>query len=114
MSNCEIFYLLYSDVIEKADAGNRVFMHKYVAGKQRIKIHLLKIDEQINPDEMLDFLNKLQDKYACHSGRSPFYSSSYSLKYQNIIFDFLSQNEEELQMYQHFCDLSISWLMLFT
>ena len=109
MSNYEIFDLLYSDVFEKFDADNRVVTHKYVLGKQRIKIHLLKTNEEINPDEILDFLNKLQQKYACHRGWSPFYFSSYSLKYQNItIFDFLSQNEEELRMYQHFCDLAIS------
>ena len=115
MSNYEIFDLLYSDVIEKFDADNRVFTHKYVVGEQRIKIHLLKTDEEINPEEILDFLNKLEEKCGCHSGWSRFHFSSYSLKYQNIaIFDFLSQNEEELWMYQHFCDLAISWLVLFT
>ena len=89
MSNYEIFDLLYSDIIEKFDADNRVFMHKYVFGKQRIRIHLLKTDEEINLVNILDFLNKLQQKYACHSGWRLFYFSSYSLKYQNItIFDF--------------------------
>ena len=93
MSNYEIFYLLYSAVTEKFDADNRVFMHKYVVGKQRIRIHLLKPDEEINPVEILDFLSKLQEIYAYHNGWSPFYFSSYSLKYQNItIFNFLSQN----------------------
>ena len=104
-SNYEIFDLLYSDVIEKFDAENRVFTHKYVVGEQRIRIHQLKTDEEINPVEILDFLNKLQEKYASHSGWSRFYFSSYSLKCQRItVFDFLSQNEEELRMYQHFCD----------
>ena len=80
-----------------------------VFGKQRIRIHLLKADEEINPVEILDVLNKLQEKYACHSGWNPFYFRSYSLQYQSItIFYFLSQNEEELRLYQHFCDLAIS------
>ena len=97
MSNYKIFHLLHSDVIEKFDADNRVFTHKYVVGKQRTRIHLLKPDEKLNPVEILDFLNKLQKKYAYHSDWSPFYFSGYSLKYQNItIFYFLSQNEEEL------------------
>ena len=96
MSNYEIFDLLYSDVIGKFDVDNRVFMHKYVVGKQRIRIYLLKPDEEIGPVEMLGFLNKLQEKYAYYCDWNPFYFSSYSLKYKNItIFDFLSQNEEE-------------------
>ena len=86
----------------------RAFTHKYAVGKQRIRIHLLKSNEEIDPVEVLDFLNKLQEKYPYHSGWSPFYFSSYSLKCQNIIFDFSSQNGEELRMYQHFCNLVIS------
>ena len=61
MSNYEIFDLLYSDVIKKFDTENRVFTHKYVVGKQRIRIHLLKPDEEIDPFEILDSLNKLQE-----------------------------------------------------
>ena len=61
MSNYKIFDLLYSDVIKKFDAENRVFTHKYVVGKQRIRIHLLKPDEEIDPFEILDSLNKLQE-----------------------------------------------------
>ena len=88
MSHYEIFDLLYFDVIEESDADNMVFTHKYVVGKQRIRIHLLKPDGPIDPVEILDFLNKLHVKYAYHS---PLYFSSYSLKYQNItIFDFFS------------------------
>ena len=77
MSNYEIFDLLYSNVIEKSDADNRIFMHKYVVGKQRIRIRLLKPDEEIDPVEMIDFLNKLQEKYAYHSDWSPFYFSPF-------------------------------------
>ena len=80
MSNYEIFDLLYSDIIEKFDADNRVFTHKYVVGRQQIRIHVLKPDEEIDPVEIPNVLNKLQEKYAYHSGWSPFYFSSYSLK----------------------------------
>ena len=84
-------------------------MHKYVVGKQRIRIHLLKPDEEINLVEILDFSNKLQEECAHHSDWNPFYFSSYSPKYQSItIFDFLSQNEEELWIYQHLRNLAIS------
>ena len=62
MSNYEIFYLLYSAVTEKFDADNRVFMHKYVVGKQPIKIHLLKTGEEINPDEILGFFKQVTGK----------------------------------------------------
>ena len=96
MSNYETFDLLYFDEIKKFDADSRVFTHKYVVGKQRIRIHLLKFNEQIDPVEILDFLNKLQEKYSYHSDGSPFYFSSHFLKHQNIkIFGFLSENEEE-------------------
>ena len=50
ISNYEIFDLLYSNLIEKFDADN-------VVGKQQIRIHLLKPDEEIDPVVMIDFLN---------------------------------------------------------
>ena len=62
MSNYKIFDLLYSNAIEKSDADNRVFMHKYVVGKQPIKIHLLKTGEEINPDEILGFFKQVTGK----------------------------------------------------
>ena len=76
MNNYEIFDLSYFDIIQKFDDDNRVFTHKYVVGKHQIKIHLLKPDEKIDPVEILDFLNKLQEKYAYHNDWSPFYFSS--------------------------------------
>ena len=62
MSNYEIFDHLYSDVVEKFNADNRVFTHKYVVGKQRIKIYLLKINEETNSDEILDFFKQVTGK----------------------------------------------------
>ena len=107
------FGLLYSDLIEKFEPDNRIFTHKYVVGKQRIRLHLLKAEtEDLDPVEIyqiLDFLNKLQEKYSYDSHWSRFRFSNYPLKYQNIMtFEFLSQNEEEIRMYQLFCDLTIS------
>ena len=58
MNNYEIFNLLYSNIVQKFDTHNRIFTHKYIVGKHRIRIHLLKPDEEIDPVEMLDFLNK--------------------------------------------------------
>ena len=68
MSKCKIFDLLYSDVIEKFVSDDRVFTQKYVVGKQRISMHLLKLDDSdLDPVEILDFLKKLQEKYFYHS-----------------------------------------------
>ena len=110
MSTYEIFDLLYSDLIEKFGSDNRIFTHKYLVGKQRIRLHLLKPEtEDLDPVEELDFLNKLQEKYSYGSHWCRFHFSNYRLKYQNIIiFKFLSQNEEEIRMYQRFCELTIS------
>ena len=113
MSRYEIFDLLYLDLIQKFESDNRIFTHKYVVGKQKIRLHLLKPEtEDLEPVEIhqiLDFLNKLQEKYSYDSHWSHFHFSNYPLKYQNImISEFLSQNEEEIRMYQCFCDLTIS------
>ena len=83
--NYKIFDLLCSDVIEKFGSDDRVFTQKYAVGKQRKRMHLLKPDdEDLDPAEILDLLNKLQEKYSYHSHWSPFYFSWYLLKYQNI------------------------------
>ena len=98
MSTYEIFDHLYSDLIKKFESDSRIFTHKYVVGKQRIKLHWLKPEtEDLNPVDIPDFLNKLQEKYSDDSHCSRFHFSNYPLKYQNIIiFEFLSQNEEEI------------------
>ena len=75
-----------------------IFTHKYVVGKQRTRLHLLKPEtEDLDPVEILDFLNKLQEKYSYDSHWSRFRFSNYPIKYQNImIFEFLFQNEKEI------------------
>ena len=64
MTNYEIFHLLYSEFRDKFDDDNVVFIQKYVVGKQKICIHFLK-DEKNDVVECLNFLNKLQEKFAC-------------------------------------------------
>ena len=83
--NYKIFDLLCSDVIEKFGSDDRVFTQKYVVGKQRIRMHLLRPDdEDLDPAEIVDLLNKLQEKYSYHSIWTPCYFSWYLLKYQEI------------------------------
>ena len=72
----KIFDLVYFDIIEKFESNDRVFAQKYVDGNQRIRMHLLKPDdEDLDHDEILDFLNKLQEKYSYHSHWNSFYYS---------------------------------------
>ena len=110
MTPFEIFDLPCADVTKKFGSVNRILTYKYVVGKQRIRIHILKQKtEDIDPVGILDFLNQLQQNYACHWNWSGFYFNCFNLPDQNItIFDFLAQNEEEIRVFQHFCDLAIS------
>ena len=97
MSTYEFFYLLYLDMIEKFESDNRMFTHKYVVGKQRIRLHLLNQKLKIYPVDILDFLNKLQEKYSCDSHWSWFHFNNYPFKISNIMtFEFLSQNKERI------------------
>ena len=90
MTTNKIFDLLCSDVTEKFGSYNRIFMQKYVVGNQRIRMHLLKQGtEDLDPVEILHFLNQLQQKYAYGTHWSRFYFSCYWFKDQNItIFEF--------------------------
>ena len=64
MSNYEIFHLLYSEFRDKFDDDNVVFTQKYVVGKRQIRIHFLNEEKKNDVVECLDFLNKLQEKFA--------------------------------------------------
>ena len=107
----EIFDLLFADVTKKFRSDNRIFTYKYVVGKQRIRIHILKQEtKDIDPVDILNLLNQLQQNYGYHSNWGCFYFNCFNLSDQNItIFEFLVQNKEEIRMFQHFCDLAISW-----
>ena len=95
---------------KKVGSDNRTFTYKHAVRKQRIRIHILKQEtEDIDPFEILNFLNQLQQNYTYHSNWSHFNFNCFNLPDQNItIFEFLAQNEEEIRMFQHFCDLAIS------
>ena len=110
MTSYEIFDLLCEDVTKKFSSDSRIFTNKDVVGKQRIRIHMLKEEtEDIGPADILNFLNHLQQNYAYHSNWSRFYFNCFNLPDENItIFELLAQNEEEIRMFQHFCDLAIS------
>ena len=60
MTSYEIFDLVCADVSKKFKPKNRIFTYKYIVRKQRIMIHILNLTiGDINPIEVLDFLNKL-------------------------------------------------------
>ena len=86
MASYEIFYLLCADVTKK---------FKYVVGKQRIRIHILKQEtEDIDPVGILDFLNQLQQNYAYHLNWSCFYFNCFNLPDQNMaMFEFLGSEQ---------------------
>ena len=68
MTSFEIFDLLCVDVTKKFGSDNRIFTHKYVVGKQRIIINILKQEtEDIDPFDILDFSNQLAQNYGCQS-----------------------------------------------
>ena len=92
MTPHEIFDLLCADVTKKVRSDNTIFTYKYVVGKQRIRIHILKQEtEDIDPGNILNFLNQLQQDYGYHLTWSRFYFNCFNLPDQNItIFDFLA------------------------
>ena len=77
-------------------------MHKYVVGKQGIRMHTLKHEiEDIDPVEVLDFLNQLQRKYAYHSNWGRCYFSW--LQDQNItIFEFWLRTKKTSECFSTF------------
>ena len=102
MTNYEIFDLLYSDLRHKFEADNWVFTQKYTVGRQQIRIHCLK-DEKLDIIECLDSLNKLQEKYGYCS-----HFSCYSTHHNIVVYQFFSENEDEVGMYENFYRLTIS------
>ena len=83
-------------MIKRCRSDNRIFTYKYVVGKQRMRIQILKQEaEDIDSVKILNFLNQLQQNYSYHSNWSRFYFNCFNLTDQNItIFEFLAQNEE--------------------
>ena len=85
MTPHEIFDLPCADVTKKFRSDNIIFTCKYVVGKQRIRIHILKQEtEDIDPVNILNFLNQLQQDYGYYSKWSRFYFNCFNLPDQNI------------------------------
>ena len=108
MTSYEISDLLYSDLRHKYEDDNLVFTQKYTVGRQQIRIHCLKNEKKLDVIECLDFLNKLQEKYAYCSQWTPLNFSQFPTPHNIIVYQFLSENEEEVRIYEHFCRLAIS------
>ena len=108
MTSYEVSDLLYSDLRHKYEDDNLVFTQKYIVGRQQIRIHRLKNEEKLDVIECLDFFNKLQEKYAYCSQWTPLNFSQFPTPHNIVVYHFLSENEEEVRMYEHFCRLAIS------
>ena len=96
MLNYEIFDLLYSNLRHNFEDDHLVFTQKYTVDRQRISICCLRDKEKANVVECLDFLNKLQEKYYCCLQLKPFYFSHSPLHHNIVVYQFLSENEEEV------------------
>ena len=102
-------FFLYSEFRDKFDDDNVVFTQKYEVGKQQIRIYFSKKEKKINVVECLNFLNKLQKKFAYVSDWTSFYFNCFDAG-NNIaaVYLFQSENEDQICMYEHFCNLAIS------
>ena len=70
-------FFLYSEFRDKFDDDNVVFTQKYEVGKQQIRIYFSKKEKKINVVECLNFLNKLQKKFAYVSDWTSFYFNCF-------------------------------------
>ena len=83
-------------------------MQKYTIGRQQILIHCFKDEKKLDVIESPDFLKKPQKKYTYCSQWTPFYFGQFSTPHNIVLYQFLSENEEEMRMHEHFCCLAIS------
>ena len=103
MINYEIFDLLYSEFRHKSDDDNVVFTQQYVVGKLQIRIQFLKEENKIDVVECLVFLNKLQGKFVYVSDWLPFYFNCFKAGNNIFVYQFVSETEHQILMYEHFC-----------
>ena len=108
MPSYQIYDLLFSDFMKKFDADSCVFTHKYVVGKQQIRIHRLKSNDKLNVNECLDFLNKTQESFGYYKDWNKFHFPYFVASHNVMVFQFLSTNDNEVLMYNNFCALAIS------
>ena len=84
-----------------------MFTHKYVAGKQQIRIHLLKSGNKLNVNLCLYFLSKDQESFGYYKDWSKFHFSYFVASHNVIVFQFLSTNDNKVRIYNNFCALAI-------
>ena len=68
----------------------------------------LKDENKIDVIECLDTLSKLQEKYAVDKNWSPFYFHCFETGNKIPVYQFESDNLEEIRMYKNFCSLAVS------
>ena len=68
----------------------------------------LKDENKIDVIECLDILSKLQEKYAVDKNWSPFYFHCFETGNKIPVYQFESDNLEEIRMYKNFCSLAVS------
>ena len=108
MAYYKIFALVYSEFCEKFEFDEIVFTQRYVVGNQCIRLQFLKDENKIDVIECLDFLSKLQEKFAVGEDWSPFYFHCFETGNRISVYQFESENLEETRMYENFCSLAIS------
>ena len=67
-----------------------------------------KDENKIDVIECLDILSKLQEKYAVDKDWSPFYFHCFETGNKIPVYQFESDNLEEIRMYKNFCSLAVS------
>ena len=108
MTNYEIFDLVCSEFRQKYEVDEIVFTQRYVVESQRICLHFLKDGNKIDVIEFLDFLSKLHEKFTVAKDWSPFYCHCFETGNKISVYQFESENLEEIRMYENFCSLAIS------
>ena len=108
MINYEIFDLLYSEFREKFEVDEVVITQRYVVGNQRTCLDFIKDEKKLDMIACFDFLPKLQEKYGVGRDWSPFYFHSFESGNKICVYQFESENLEEIRMYENFCSLEFS------
>ena len=70
-------------------------------------IYALRNKKNVDPTKCLEFLSELQEKFAHNIDWSPFYFQCYPSSLNIVVDELLSQNKEEMNMYQQFGRLAL-------
>ena len=101
------FFTFYSEFRDKFDDDNVVFTQKYVVGKQQVCIHFVKEEKKMMLSNALIFLTNCKKNLPV-SDWTPFYFNSFNTKNNIPVYQFISENENEIHMFEHFCFSAIS------